>query len=78
MIVYLGRKTDYESLINIGIVLVGLYLMHIHNFHWQIANGVKDVVTFGVGNSSSRHIDIRENLCQSLLKIQQMDWMILQ
>ena len=52
--------------------------MHVHNFHWQIANGVKDVVTFGVENSSSRHIDIRENLPQSLLKDQQMDRMILQ
>ena len=52
--------------------------MHVYNFHWQIANGVKDVANFGVDNSSSRHIDIRENLSQSLLKIQQMDWMILQ
>ena len=59
-------------------MLVGLYFMHVHNFHWQVANGVKDVVTFGVENSSSRHIDIRENLSQSLLKDQQMDRMILQ
>ena len=39
------------------IVVIVLDLMHVHNFHCQIVNRVKNAVIFGVDNSPSVHVD---------------------
>ena len=37
-----------------------LDLMHTQNLHYQMVNGVKNVLTFGVGNILSLHPDNRK------------------
>ena len=49
-------------LINMDIVVIVLDLMHVHNFHCQTVNRVKNAVIFGVDNSPSVHVDNKKNI----------------
>ena len=41
-------------------VVMVVNLMHVHHFHYQMVNGVKIFVIFGIDNSSSMHANNRK------------------
>ena len=50
------------------IVIIVLDLMHVHNFHCRLINGVKNFAILGAGNSLSKHTDYKTKDIQVLVE----------